>query len=113
MAGRVEISRGDVWNYEFRRPDKRRPVVVLSRPEAIAVLHTVIVAPITSTIRGLPSEVLVGTNEGLKHDSAVNLDHIQTVERGLLSHYVGRLDDAKLGAVCRALAIATGCDTGR
>jgi mRNA interferase MazF len=111
MAGRVEISRGDIWNYEFRRPDKRRPVVVLSRPEALSVLHTVIVAPITSTIRGLPSEVLVGTAEGLKHDSAVNLDHIQTVERALLSHYLGRLDDTKLRAVCRALAVATGCDS--
>lgn len=112
MAGRVDISHGEIWQYEFQRPDKRRPVVVLSRPEAIAVLHTVIVAPITSTIRGLPSEVLVGTAEGLKHDSAVNLDHIQTVERALLSHDVGRLGDAKLRAICRALAVATGCDSG-
>ena len=88
MAGRVDLARGDIWTYEFRRPDKRRPVVVLSRPEAIAVLHTVIVAPITSTIRGLPSEVMVGTAEGLKHDSAVNLDHIQTVERTRLSRHI-------------------------
>jgi mRNA interferase MazF len=96
--------------YEFRRPDKQRPVLVLSRSEAIAVLHTVLVAPITSTIRGLPSEVIIGTAEGLKHDSAVNLDHIQTVERARLSRYVGHLSDEKMRAACRAIATATGCD---
>ncbi|MBI3247889.1 MAG: type II toxin-antitoxin system PemK/MazF family toxin [Deltaproteobacteria bacterium] len=109
MAGRVDIARGDIWTYEFQRPDKRRPVLVLSRPEAIAVLHTVIVAPITSTIRGLPSEVVVGTTEGLKHDSAVSLDHMQTVERARLSRYIGRLSGEKMEAVCRAIAVATGC----
>ena len=110
MAGRVDITRGDIWTYEFQRPDKRRPVLVLSRSEAIAVLHTVLVAPITSTIRGLPSEVGIGTVEGLKHDSAVNLDHIQTVERARLSRYLGRLSAEKMRAVCRAIAAATGCD---
>ena len=108
MARRV--TRGDIWTYEFQRPDKRRPVVVLSRPEAIAVLHTVIVAPITSTIRGLPSEVVVGVAEGLKHDSAVNLDHVQTIEQARLSRQLGQLGRDKLRAVCRALAVATGCD---
>ena len=110
MAGGVDIGRGDIWMYEFRRPDKQRPVLVLSRSEAIAVLHTVLVAPITSTIRGLPSEVVIGTTEGLKHDSAVNLDHIQTVERARLSRYVGHLGGEKMRAVCRAIATATGCD---
>jgi len=108
MARRV--TRGDVWMYEFGRPDKRRPVVVLSRPEAIAVLHTVMVAPITSTVRGLPSEVRVGATEGLKHDSAVNLDHVQTVEQARLSRQLGQLGRDKLRAMCRALAVATGCD---
>lgn len=110
MAGRVDIARGDIWTYEFQRPDKRRPVLIVGRPEAIAVLHTVLVAPITSTVRGLPSEVVVGTTEGLKHDSAVNLDHVQTVERARLSRYVGRLGSEKMRAVCRAIAVATGCD---
>lgn len=108
MARRVE--RGEVWTYEFRKPDKRRPVVVLSRPEAIAALHTVMVAPITSTIRGLPSEVVVGAREGLHHDSAANLDHVQTVEQARLSKLLGHLDRAKMQAVCRALAAAAGCD---
>jgi mRNA interferase MazF len=107
MARRV--ARGEVWTYEFRKPDKRRPVVVLSRPEAIEVLHTVMVAPVTSTIRGIPSEVVIGTAEGLKRDSAVNLDHVQTVEQARLLRFVGALGAEKMRAVCRALAVATGC----
>ena len=103
------IARGEIWTYEFRKPDKRRPVVVLSRREAIGVLHTVMVAPITSTVRGIPSEVAVGIAEGLKRDSAVNLDHVQTVEQARLSRFVGQLDATKMRAVCRALAVATGC----
>lgn len=108
MARRV--ARGEVWTYSFPKPDKRRPVLVLSRPEAIEVLHTVIVAPITSTIRGIPSEVLVGAKEGLAHDSAINLDHVQTVEQSRLSKFLGQVGAEKMRVVCRALAIATGCD---
>ncbi len=104
------VNRGEVWRYEFRSPDKSRPVVVLSRQDAIELLHTVMVAPITSTIRGAPSEVVVGVAEGLKHESAVNLDHVQTVERARLTGYLGHLGTAKMKDVCRALAIAVGCD---
>lgn len=78
MAGRV--SRGDVWMYEFRKPDKLRPVVVVSRQDA-----TVMIAPVTSTIRGIPSEVVIGVDEGLKRPSAINLDHVQTVEQSRLA----------------------------
>src|SRR5687767_61639 len=101
-----EVGRGEIWMYTFRPPDKRRPVLVLTRPEVIALLHTVTVAPVTSTIRGAPSEVAVGLAEGLKHESAINLDHVQTVERARLSRYVGHLGSDKMKAVCRALAIA-------
>lgn len=96
--------------YTFRRPDKRRPVLVLTRPEVLGLLRTVIVAPITSTIHGAPSEVIVGVEEGLKRDSAVNLDHVQTVDKVRLHRYVGSLSAAKMADVCEALAIATGCD---
>ena len=82
---------------------------MLSRPEAIEVLHTVMVAPITSAIRGIPSEVLVGSAEGLRRDSAVNLDHVQTVEQARLSKQVGSLSPERMRLVCRALAVATGC----
>jgi len=103
------MSRGEIWLYEFQAPDKRRPVLVLTRPEVIHLLYTVMVAPITSTIRGAPSEVHVGIEEGLKGPSAVNLDHVQTVEQRRLGPYVGSLDPEKMAQVCDALLVATGC----
>ena len=84
-------------------------MLVLTRPEVIPLLHTVMVAPVTSTRRGAPSEVHVGVEEGLKHESAVNLDHVQTVEQDRLVGFVGTLNPMKMQQVCRALAIATGC----
>jgi mRNA interferase MazF len=83
---------------------------VLSRDEVIGLLRTVMVAPVTSAIRGAPGEVVIGVAEGLKHDSAVNLDHVQTVEQHRLTRLLGRLGPARMNAVCRALAVATGCD---
>ena len=103
------VARGEIWTYRFKAPDKRRPVLVLTRSEVIPLLHTVMVAPVTSSRRGAPSEVPVGVDEGLKHESAVNLDHVQTVEQARLTSFVGTLSPAKLREVCRALAIATGC----
>lgn len=105
------IARGQIWQYSFRHPDKRRPVLVISRPEVIDLLHTVIVAPITTTIHGAPSEVIVGMDEGLRHDSAINLDHVQTVEKSRLTRFVGTVGTQKMHAVCRALAVATGCES--
>ncbi|HSN57613.1 MAG TPA: type II toxin-antitoxin system PemK/MazF family toxin [Candidatus Sulfomarinibacteraceae bacterium] len=108
MARRV--NRGDLWLYRFKGPDKQRPVVVLSRQSVIPLLGTVMVAPITSTIHGVPSEVVVGVRHGLKNDSAVNLDHVQTVAKAQLTRWLGRLDEQAMDDVCRALAVATGCD---
>ena len=104
------VNRGEIWLYTLRPPDKRRPVLVLSRPDVIPLLSTVMVAPITSTIRGAPSEIVVGIDEGLKGESAVNLDHVQTVAQEALRHYVGSLSREKMAAVCRGLAIAVACD---
>jgi mRNA interferase MazF len=95
--------------FSFRAPDKRRPVLVLTRQEVIDLLHTVMVAPITSTMYGAPSEVTVGIAEGLKHDSAVNLDHVQTVEQARLVRRLGHVGPSKMREVCHALAVATGC----
>jgi mRNA interferase MazF len=108
MAARV--SRGEIWLYDFGSPDKRRPVLVISRQKALGLLRTALVAPITSAIHGAPSEVQVGIEDGLKHESAVNLDQVQTVDQKKLQHYVGALVPQKMTAVCRALMIATGCD---
>lgn len=107
MAGRV--NRGEIWLYQFKAPDKRRPVLVLTRQEVLPLLDTVMVAPITSRIRGAPSEVVVGVQEGLKHASAVNLDHVQTVDKARLRTFVGTIERGKMSQVCRALALATGC----
>ena len=107
MAGRV--NRGEIWLYEFRSPDKRRPVLVLTRQEVIPLLSRVMVAPVTSTIRGAPSEVVVGVDEGLKHDSAVNLDHVQTVDKTRLRRFIGTVGREKMNRVCTALAVAAGC----
>jgi mRNA interferase MazF len=95
--------------YRFARPDKRRPVLVLSRQRALNHLRTAVVAPITTTIHGLPSEVSVGVAEGLKQPSVVNLDHLYTVVQGDLKTFVGALDSKKMDAVCSALAVALGC----
>jgi len=103
------MNRGEIWLYTFGSPDKRRPVLVLSRQKAISLLHTVLVAPITSTIHGAPSEVQLGVDEGLKHPSVVNLDQIQTVDQKRLHHFVGSVGPETMSEVCRALLIATGC----
>jgi mRNA interferase MazF len=105
------VSRGEIWKYRFSTPDKKRPVLILSRQDVIGLLHTVMVAPVTSAIRGAPSEVIVGVPEGLRHESAVNLDHVQTVEQARLEGYVGHLRLEKMREVCRALAVAVGCDS--
>jgi mRNA interferase MazF len=104
------ISRGDIWMYRFKLPDKRRPVLVLTRNEVIGLLHTVMVAPITTTVRSAPSEVVLGPEDGLKHTSAISLDHVQTVEQARLAQYVATLAPGRMREVCRGLAIATGCD---
>jgi mRNA interferase MazF len=103
------VSRGEIWLYRYATPDKRRPVLVLSRDEVIPLIRTVMVVPITSAIRGAPSEVVLGPDEGLKRPSAANLDHVQTVARERLERYVGTVTPARMREVCRALAIASGC----
>lgn len=103
------INRGEIWYLKLRAPDHERPVVVLSRPALLRVLHTVTVAAITSTLRGSPTEVAVGLEDGLKKPSCINLVNLFTVRQSELRRYVTTLGDEKMSAVCRALAIATGC----
>jgi mRNA interferase MazF len=108
MARRT-VARGDIWQYRFASPDKRRPVLVISRQVALDHLHTALVAPITSIIRGLPSEVSLGVDDGLKQVSVANLDHIVSVRQSDLQKFVGHIDAARMREVCRAAAIALGC----
>ena len=104
------LNRAEIWLLERPRPDKRRPVLVISRPALIAVLHTVTVAAITSTRRGSPTEVELGVDEGLKGPCCVNLCHLFTVAQAELRQFVGTVAPEKMRAVCRALNIASGCD---
>lgn len=105
-----QVGRGEIWLLDRPRPDKRRPVLVLSRPSLLRLLHTVTVAAITSTLRGSPTEVAIGLDEGLKQVSCVNLCNLFTVEQRDLKTFVGTLGPQRMEQVCRALAVACACD---
>jgi mRNA interferase MazF len=107
MAGRVE--RGQVRLYRFPPPDKQRPVLVLTRDSAVSYLTRVTVAPITSTIRGVPSEVALGPDDGMKQACAVNLHNVVTVAKEYLGRRVAHLDERRMREVCDALGFALGC----
>jgi mRNA interferase MazF len=87
----------------------RRPVVVLTRDEALPRLRNVVVALVTRTVRGVATEVPLGPSDGMPVDCAVSLDNLRTVPQALLTESITRLDAVKLDAVCRALTAATGC----
>lgn len=106
MGGRM--GRGDVRWYTFRAPDKRRPVLVLTQNSAIAFLNEVTVAPITSTVRGVPSEVALDESDGLPGRCAVNLYHLQTVPKGRLGARITVLSPDRLAEVRDALLFALG-----
>jgi mRNA interferase MazF len=107
MAG--ILSRGDVRLCRFSPPDKQRPVLVLTRNSAVGHLATVTVAPITSTIRGVPSEVVLDIDDGMKGPCAVNLHNAVTVAQARLGRRVGALSSARMQEVCAALRFSLGC----
>lgn len=98
--------RGDLWLAEL---DKRRPVVVLTRDPLGSHLHSVIVGPVTSTVRGLSTEVAVGPDDGARISSVVNLDNLQLLDRRRLVRRVGRVRPDTLRLICEAAAAAIGC----
>ena len=110
MAAR--IARGEVRLYAFAPPDKQRPVVVLTRDSAIAYLTTVTVAPITSAIRGVPSEVVLKEEDGMKAPCAVNLHNPVTVSQDQLGKRVAQLSSLRMNEICSALRFSLGCDIG-
>lgn len=103
-------ARGEVWWCEL--PDVgRRPVVVLSRDAAIPRLRRVLVAPCTTTIRGLASEVLLEPGDDpVPRRCVANLDSVESVSSGVLVDRLGRLGDARMRALCAALAVAVACE---
>lgn len=102
-------SRGEVWWCELPEV-ARRPVVVLSRDAAIPRLRRVVIAPCTTTIRGLPSEVVLEPGDDpVRLHSAVNLDSVESVSVAVLVERLGRLSDDRMREVCQALSVAVDC----
>ena len=100
------MKRGDICWYTFNEPDKRRPVLIMTRDSAIAVLNCVTIAPITTTIRSIPTELLLSSDDGLPAESAVNCDNLQTVPKANISARIAHLSATKMRAASAAVAFA-------
>jgi mRNA interferase MazF len=104
------VKRGDIYWFAFEAPDKRRPVLILTRDSAISVLNTVTVAPITSTLRDVPSEVALDRSDGMPTACAANLHNIQTISKHKLGSRVAHLSPGKMAEVEAAIAFALGLE---
>jgi len=100
------MKRGEVRWYKFKSPDKKRPVVILTRNSILEYLGEVTVAPVTSTIRDIPSEVLLSRQDGMPDDCAINCDHIQTVSKVKIGSLITTLSREKLFQVRNAICFA-------
>ncbi len=100
------MRRGEIRWYKFAKPDKKRPVLILTRDSVLEYLGEVTVAPITSTVRDIPSEVALYRDDGVRHDCAINCDHLQTVSKRKIGALITTLPPAKLAAVSRAVRFA-------
>ena len=104
------MKRGEVRWYKFTKPDKKRPVVILTRDSALEFLGEVTIAPTTTTIRDIPTEVLLTKTDGMPRDCAINLDHIQTVAKGKIGSPIITLSQEKMEEIRLALLFALGFD---
>jgi mRNA interferase MazF len=102
------MRRAEVRWYRFSRPDKKRPVLLLTRDSALEFLGEVTVAPVTSTIRDIPSEVILTTEDGMPRDGAINLDHVQTVSKRKLGAVITTLGPKRMSEVRSALLFSLG-----
>ncbi|MFL6209524.1 MAG: type II toxin-antitoxin system PemK/MazF family toxin [Pyrinomonadaceae bacterium] len=103
------MNQGDVYWYTFRAPDKRRPVLILTRNSALTFLTGITVAPLTTTIRGIPSEViLTPAEDGVAADCVVNADHLQTIQKANLGTYITHLSHERMREVRAAVEFALG-----
>ena len=100
------MKRGDIRWYTFRPPDKRRPVLVLTRNSVIGYLNEVTVAPITSTVRDIPSEVRLDEGDGMPGECAINVDHLQTVSKDRVGRLITALSSERLVEVRNAVRFA-------
>jgi mRNA interferase MazF len=100
------MRRGDVRWYTFKLPDKKRPILILTRSSIIEYLGEVTIAPITSTVRDIASEVRLGKEDGMPGECAVNIDHIQTVHKNRIGKHLTALSQEKLAEVRNAIRFA-------
>jgi len=100
------MKRGEIRWYKFKSPDKKRPVLILTRDSILEYLEEVTIAPITSTVRDIPGEVSLSRHEGMKRDCAINLDHIQTVSKGKIGSLITAISQEKLKQVRYAISFA-------
>ncbi|MBI5441535.1 MAG: type II toxin-antitoxin system PemK/MazF family toxin [Deltaproteobacteria bacterium] len=100
------MKRGEVRWYRFAQPDKRRPVLILTRDSILEYLGGVTIAPITTTVRDIPSEVFLSRGDGMPRDCAVNCDHLQTVSKAKLGALVTTLSSEKMDEVAEAVVFA-------
>ena len=107
------MKRGEIRWYRFGSPDKRRPVVLLTRDSALSYLGEVTVAPITTTVRGIPSEVPLSKSDGMPRSCAINLDHVQTVSKSRLGPTLSSLHSHRWPEVEEALFFALGFKASR
>ena len=105
------MNQGDIYWYTFRQPDKRRPVLILTRHSAVSFLTSITIAPLTTTIRGIPTEVVLTSEDGVQTSCVVNLDNIQTISKANLGAFITHLPPEKMREVRLAIAFALGFDT--
>lgn len=105
------MRRGEIRWYTFALPDKRRPVLILSRESALPSLNEVIVVPATRTIRGIDTEVVLTEDDGMPTSCALNFDHVSLARKERLGAAIASLDDARWPDVERALLVACGFAT--
>jgi mRNA interferase MazF len=103
------VNRGEIWWVELPE-QKRRPYLVLTRNAAIPVLNRVLAVPATSTIRNIPTQVLLGADDGLPKECALSFDNIETIPKWAFVDLIAQLSPEKLDQVCNALALATECE---
>lgn len=104
------MNRGDICWYTFKAPDKRPPVLIVARDSAIGVLNSVTIAPITSTIRSIPTEVVLTEDDGLPNTCAANFDNLQTVPESNIGDRIARLTARKMKEAGAAVSFALGLD---
>jgi len=100
------MKRGEVRWYKFPQPNKKRPVLILTRNSVIDLLDEVTVAPLTTTIRDIPSEVVLTPVDGVPTECTVNCDHLQTVSKAKIGALITSVSDIKMEEVSEAVAFA-------